>query len=75
MADAIGQLSYRPSILDPSQICQQSNSYSSYCKDGPFWIESAAYKTSLAQSFFIEVPVANPVEWAVKHNSVQPSLQ
>jgi hypothetical protein len=41
----------------------------------PFWIESAAYKTSLAQSFFIEVPVANPVEWAVKHNSVQPSLQ
>ena len=27
----------------------------------PFWIEAAAYKTSLAQSFFIEVPVANPV--------------
>ena len=33
MADAIGQLSSHPSILDPSQICQQSNSYSSHCKD------------------------------------------
>ena len=31
----------------------------------PFWIEAAAYKTSLVQSFFIEVPVANAVEWAV----------
>ena len=41
----------------------------------PFWIEAAAYKTSLVQSIFIEVPVANPVEWAVKHNSVQQSLQ
>jgi hypothetical protein len=27
----------------------------------PFWVEAAAYKTSLVQSFFIEVPVANPV--------------
>jgi hypothetical protein len=25
----------------------------------PFWVEVAAYKTSLAQSFFIEVPVTN----------------
>ena len=41
----------------------------------PFWIEAAAYITSLVQSFVIEVPVANPVEWAVKHNSVQQSLQ
>ena len=36
----------------------------------PFWVEVAVYETSLAQSFFIEVPVKNPVEWAVKHNSM-----
>ena len=36
----------------------------------PFWVEVAVYKTSLAQSFFIKVPVTNPVEWAVKHNSM-----
>jgi len=33
MTDVIGQLSSHPSILDLSQICRQSNSYSSYCKD------------------------------------------
>ena len=33
MVDAIGQLSSHPSILDLSQIYQQSNSYSSHCKD------------------------------------------
>jgi hypothetical protein len=36
----------------------------------PFWVEDAVYKINLAQSFFIEVPVTNPGEWAVKHNSM-----
>ena len=50
MADAIGQLSSHPSILDPSQICQQSNSYSSHCKDYYILLCLTAHSTGFVTS-------------------------
>ena len=54
MADAIGQLSSHPSILDPSQICQQSNSYSSHCKDRYILLCLTAHSTGFATGISIK---------------------
>ena len=58
MADAMGQLSSHPSILDPSQICQQSNSYSYLCKDCYILLCLTAHSTG----FFTGTSIKN--DWA-----------
>jgi hypothetical protein len=61
MADAIGQLSSRPSILDPSQICQQSNSYSSHCKNCYILLCLTAHSTGFVTGTLIKNDLANLV--------------